>query len=320
MKTPAFWYKPPGLKAKMLSPLVPVWRAGGEFRRKFSKAPYRANIPVICVGNIVTGGSGKTPTALAFAQLLKESGQSPVFVTRGYGGREKGPLRVDLSRHTARNVGDEALLLAQVAPVWVGRNRAAAIRAAEQDGTHIIMDDGLQNPTVRPDASFLVINGATGFGNGLMVPAGPLRETLDEALRRVSAIVLIGERDQKNVTQWIHEPVFRARLRLNLAADFPRGDKFFAFAGIGHPKKFYEICRRAGLTLAGTKDFGDHHIFTAGERAALVRKAEAAGARLLTTEKDWVRLPPDFRAQVLTVPVKLVFDYPAALMRVLDNR
>jgi tetraacyldisaccharide 4'-kinase len=318
MKAPSFWYKPRGWQSYALAPLGQVYRMGGAVRRAIS-FPYRAQIPVICVGNLVAGGSGKTPTAMALARLLQEQGHKPVFVTRGYGGRERGPLRVDPERHTVQDVGDEALLLARVAPVWVGRNRAAAVRAAEKSGTHIILDDGLQNPTVRPSISFLVINGAIGFGNGCMIPAGPLREPLRKALPRISAAVVIGEKDEQKATARIYQPVFRARTRPVFTEDFPRDGKFFAFAGIGHPDRFYELCRRAGLTLAGTKDFADHHVFTPAERTALLKEAEAQGARLLTTEKDWVRLPPDFRAKVLTVPLSLTFDYPSAVLRMFER-
>lgn len=318
MKAPVFWYQKPGLKATAFSTLVPFWRLGGALRRKWNK-PYKSKVPVICVGNIVVGGSGKTPTALAFARLLQEKNHTPVFVSRGYGGRERGPLRVDLAKHTAQDVGDEALLLAKVAPTWVGRLRADAVRAAENHGTHIILDDGLQNPSIRPTVSFLIVNAATGFGNGKLIPAGPLRETIDRAQARISAAVLIGERNEKKVTLSIHAPLFRARMRLDFSSDFPRTEKFFAFAGIGHPKKFYEMCRRAGLTIVGTQDFADHHAFSASDRANILKKAQALDARLLTTEKDWVRLPPDFRTQVLALPVSLIFDYPAAVLRVLEN-
>ncbi|MDP9128371.1 MAG: tetraacyldisaccharide 4'-kinase [Pseudomonadota bacterium] len=318
MTPPEFWYAKRGWKSFTLAPLGLLWNAGGLLRRRFGRKPYRAKVPVICVGNIVIGGAGKTPTAIAMAKLLLKEGHKPVFVTRGYGGTELGPLRVDPARHTVTEVGDEALLLAQVAPVWIGRYRAGAVREAEKEGSHVILDDGMQNASVRPDVTLLVVNGATGLGNECLIPAGPLRETLENALPRVSAAVLIGERDEKNITSRIHQPVFRARLRVDFPDNFPRNEKFVAFAGIGHPEKFYALCRRAGLTLLSTKDFADHHVFTATELQALQKEANAKEARLLSTEKDWVRLPPDFRARVLTLPVRLTFDYPAAVLRTLD--
>jgi tetraacyldisaccharide 4'-kinase len=316
MKAPVFWYKPMGEIARVLAPLGQVYRAAGILRRRFA-SPYQAKVPVICVGNIVAGGSGKTPTALALAQLLREKGHKPVFVTRGYGGKLHGPLRVDIQKHTAREVGDEALLLARVAPVWIGRNRAAAVREAEKFGTYVILDDGLQNPSVKQDISFLVVDGATGFGNGKLIPAGPLRETLMDALARITAVVLIGERDEQNIALQVGKPVLRARLVPNFPEEFPRQEKFLAFAGIGHPEKFFRLCHQSGLTLTNTKAFADHHVFTASEQSSLQKQAYREGARLLTTEKDWMRLPPEFRFEVLFLPINLAFDEPDTALKLL---
>lgn len=309
MKAPSFWYQPRGRLSRALTPLGAIWKAGAALRRTMA-SPYKAKVPVICVGNIVAGGSGKTPTALALGRMLRDGGHKPVFVTRGYGGQEPGPLRVDTLVHTAFDVGDEALLLAQVAPTWIGCDRAAAIREAEQYGTHIILDDGLQNPSVRPDVSLLVIDAAVGLGNECLIPAGPLRETLDEALKRIQAVILIGEDDTTGMAARIHHPVLCARLEAALPENFPRHEKFLAFAGIGRPEKFYELCRHTGLNLMHTRDFPDHHLFSDAELAALQKQAAGLGARLLTTEKDAVRLPPVVRDQVLTLPVRLVFKEP----------
>ncbi len=334
MKAPSFWYQHAGLIATLLSPLSLIYRAGGAVRRAVT-SPYRAKIPVICIGNIVAGGAGKTPTALALAQMLQQNGAKPVFVTRGYGGSESGPLQVDPARQTAHEVGDEALLLARAAPTWVGRDRAAAIHAAETHGTHIIMDDGLQNPSVQPDISFLVIDGETGLGNGCLIPAGPLRETLDEALKRVAAIIVITpypsnvmpakagipfglkENGTPAYARVTKVQIVHAHLQPDLPKNFPKAQKFFAFAGIGRPEKFYRTCREAGLTLTGTHDFPDHHFFNAQDLNDLQLRAATQGAQLLTTEKDWVRLPDNMRSVITSFPVKLVFDDPEAMQRLL---
>jgi len=316
MKAPAFWYKPPGLIAALLFPLSLFWQAGTGIRRWLA-TPYRARKPVICVGNLVAGGAGKTPSALAISHVLQQAGKSPVFVTRGYGGEMQGPIEVDPGRHNARDVGDEALLLACAAPTFIGRDRAAAIREAEKHGSHLVLDDGLQNPHILPDLGFLVIDGEVGLGNGYVIPAGPFRETLSMAMTRVTAVIIIGGRDDHRIKGRMQCPMIRAEWRPNLPEDFPRSDNFFAFAGIGRPQKFYATCRAAGLALAGTMDFPDHHIFSDADLAQVKREAEAHGARLLTTEKDYVRLPHDFRKAVTVFSAKLEFDDMTAIKRLL---
>jgi tetraacyldisaccharide 4'-kinase len=246
MKAPDFWFEPPGTIANLLTPFGMLWKAGSAARRALA-SPYHAHKPVICVGNIVAGGAGKTPAAMAIAQLLRDNGKTPVFVTRGYGGKEAGPLRVDPLKHGVDDVGDEALLLARMAPTWIGRDRAAAIREAEPNGSHIILDDGLQNPNIQPDISFLVIGGETGLGNGCLIPAGPLRETLEDALKRVTAVILVGAHDAQNITARVSCPVLRAELKPVLPPDFPRRDKFFAFAGIGRPQNSMPHAARPAL-------------------------------------------------------------------------
>lgn len=317
MKTPAFWYKKPGVESLLLLPLTIFWRAGGVIRRAMA-SPYRASVPVICIGNVVAGGAGKTPAAMAIAHLLMKAGHKPVFVTRGYGGQQQGPLRINPDRHSARDVGDEALLLACMAPVWLGRDRVAAIKEAEKHGTHIILDDGLQNPSVLPNTALLVIDSATAFGNGHLIPAGPLRESVAEVMKRITAIILVGENVEQKIAGLARCPIARATWQPNLPADFPRGEKFIAFAGIAKPEKFYETCRAAGLTLVETEDFPDHHFFSAGELAKLRKRAAKAKARLLTTEKDWVRLQAGDQAQVTAFPVKLVFEDATAIKRLLN--
>jgi tetraacyldisaccharide 4'-kinase len=321
MKTPAFWYRPRGIVAHLLRPLGLLYKAGGAMRG-MRATPYRARVPLICVGNITAGGSGKTPAALAIAHILQHDGHRPVFVTRGYGGKESGPLLVDRARHTANDVGDEALLLSYAAQVWVGRDRAKAIREAEKDATHIILDDGLQNPHLQPDLSFLVIDDEIGLGNGCIIPAGPLREPLTEALKRVAAVILVGGRFQNDAmladAGVVKEKIVHARLQPDIPLGFPRDRSFFAFAGIGQPQKFYQTCRVLGLRLVGTRDFADHHLFTAAELSKLKQNADRLGAQLLTTEKDWMRLPAEFRAHTLSLPVRLIFEEPDRVKRLLN--
>jgi len=319
MKTPAFWYKssPTGL-ARLLWPLAQIYRIASHCRR-WGANPYHAKIPVICVGNIVAGGAGKTPVALNLAKMLLTNGNNPVFVTRGYGGKEVGPLKVDLTRHTARDVGDEALLLARFASVWVGRDRAAAIRAAEPHGSHIILDDGLQNPHISPNLTFLVIDGETGLGNGQIIPSGPLRENFRDLIQRITAVIMIGKSDAHHLTSRIRCPILHAHWQPDLPTNFPSHQKFYAFAGIARPAKFYETCQQSGIQLAGHEDFADHHFFTPNELLRLQKTAQHQGARLLTTEKDWVRLSPEWQKKITAFPVTLVFNEVDALVRLLKH-
>ncbi len=316
MKTPKFWYRKTGPQALMLAPFGQLYRTAGLLRHAFIK-PYKAKVPVICVGNIVAGGAGKTPTAMALARLIIQQRGTPVFVSRGYGGTEKGPLQVDLNKHTSRDVGDEAVLLAQIAPCFIGRNRAAAIQMAEaRRPTHIILDDGLQNPKVAPDVNFLVVDGAVGFGNRLLIPAGPLRETLHDAFSRIAAIVMIGE-DVQHVATCLGKPVLQARLKPLLAGNLQKGTPVLAFAGIGRPAKFYASCLEAGLKVVETADFEDHHIFTEEELAALATAARRKEAQLVTTTKDWVRLPDPFRRDVGILDVHLIFEDEEEVLRII---
>jgi tetraacyldisaccharide 4'-kinase len=317
MKAPKFWYKPPGVEALLLWPASLLWRLGAFVRRLLAPSPYRAKIPLICVGNAVVGGAGKTPTALAIAHILQQAGKKPVFAARGYGGNIRGPVSVDLDRHSALDVGDEALLLAGSAPTFIGHDRVAAVQEAEKHGTHVVLDDGLQNPHLRAELAFVVIDGETGLGNGFMMPAGPMRESFHDAMSRASAAIIIGERDMHNVGARIHKPTLRAHWQANLPDDFPRGEEFFAFSGIGRPEKFYKTCRAAGLTLVATEDFPDHYYFSDTDLARLTGKAMSLKARLLTTEKDWVRLPHNLRAKITAFPVKLTFEDEAMLKRML---
>ena len=208
---------------------------------------------MICVGNLTVGGAGKTPVALALAALLRRAGHQPIFVSRGYGGSAKGPLRVDAGVDRAAKVGDEALLLVQSAPTVVGRDRAAAIRLAEQEGSCIILDDGLQNPHIAPNCKLLVVDAAAGFGNGYVLPAGPLRESLQQALPRIDAVIMVGEGAAPADFQG--KPVFRARLMPQLPRDFLPQRNYFAFAGIGRPEKFYTTAREAGDEAGGDAGF-----------------------------------------------------------------
>ncbi len=313
MKAPAFWNQGGGL-ALMLAPLSRLYTLGGRFRRARASA-WKAPVPVICVGNLTVGGTGKTPTAIAIARRLLAQGRRPVLVSRGYRGRLAGPVRVDAARHTAGEVGDEPLLLAEAAPTVVAKDRLAGVRAAIEFGAEaIILDDGFQDPRLDHDLALVVVDGGAGFGNGRVLPAGPLREPVADGLARADAVVLIG--DGRIETD---RPVFRARLMPTEASLRFQGHKVFAFAGIGRPQKLFDTLAEIGADVAATRAFPDHHPYDEDDVARLIEDAARLGAEPVTTRKDWVRLPASARPLVSVLDVDLVFADEDALARRLER-
>jgi tetraacyldisaccharide 4'-kinase len=317
---PLFWGKPPGLVADLLLPIGAACDAAGRLRRAMSRS-YRPPVPVICVGNLVAGGAGKTPVVLALADWLVERGVLAHVVTRGYGGCLNGPVRVDPTRHDAFAVGDEALLHAARAPCWVARDRAAGVRAAVAAGAGaILLDDGFQNAAVARALGLIVVDAGYGFGNGRVMPAGPLRENLRRGIARADAAVLLAaEGDASGEAPLQLDcgiPVLSATLA-PVGGERLAGSRFFAFAGIGRPEKFFATLRALGVVLGGARAFPDHHPFSAAELEKLHSDAERLGARLVTTAKDIVRVPSALRAGVEVLKVELRWSDPGALTRLL---
>jgi tetraacyldisaccharide 4'-kinase len=270
-------------------------------------------VPVLCVGNLVAGGAGKTPVVLSLAARLGARGRAVHILSRGYGGSLAGPVRVDPARHSAAEVGDEPLLLAQAAPTWVARDRARGGRAAAEAGAALLLlDDGLQNPGIAKDLSLLVVDGGYGFGNGRVLPAGPLRESLAAGLARADAVVLMGD-DRAGVGALLGaKPVLRARLVAERAGQFA-GRPVVAFAGIGRNAKFFDTLAGTGARLVARHGFPDHHRYRAAELDRLGAEAEAAGALLVTTAKDAARLAPAWRARVAVLHVAVAWQDEAML-------
>ncbi|MGE5517232.1 MAG: tetraacyldisaccharide 4'-kinase [Bacteroidota bacterium] len=318
MRAPEFWHTPT-LTSRLLAPLGSVY-AWVVARRLAEAEPYRPTIPVICVGNIVTGGAGKTPVCMALVERLRARGCQPHLLTRGYGGTEVGPRAVDPVRHDAARVGDEALLLAQCAPTWVARWRPdGAVAAAQMGADILVMDDGFQNPSIAKDLSLVVVDGAYGFGNGLPMPAGPCRETVAGGLARADAVVVVGE-DTAGIAQRCGPlPVLTARLVPGPEAEALRGRKVVAFAGIGRPAKFFDTLEHCGAELVAAHSFPDHHAFSRAELAELIAEAESVGAVPVTTAKDAVRVPSDLRPALSVLTVRLEWDKPEALDVLLDR-
>ncbi len=313
LEAPEFWAKP-GLLSGLLLPLAWGHSALGAARRRFSHS-WRASVPVLCVGNLVVGGAGKTPVSLSLARIMTEAGISPHILSRGYGGSLGGPLRVDPARHSAAEVGDEPLLLAQAAPTWIGRDRVASARAAIAAGARILLlDDGFQNPALHQDVALVVVDGAYGLGNGRVIPAGPLREPVECGLARAQAVVLMGAPQASLALA--DKTVLRARLAPRGSDDF-KNKKVVAFAGIGQPRKFFETLREIGAELAATHAFADHHPYRDTELARLAAEASEQDAALVTTEKDAVRVEPAWRQRLCVLKVEVEWEDTAALMRVL---
>lgn len=333
MREPTWWYETaPGIVPRLLVPAAAVW--GGMVRRRFAQAtPYRAPVTVICIGNFTAGGTGKTPLALAVADLVGALGLSSAFLSRGYGGRVSGPHWVDPERDRAGEVGDEPLLLAAARPTLISRDRAAGARAIAAEASAasstrptadvIIMDDGLQNPGLAKDLTIAIVDGARGVGNGRVMPAGPLRAPLDFQLSLVDAIVVNrgtssgvqGQSDfAANLRHEFEGPVLEAQIVPANASAWLSSGPIVAFAGIGVPERFFATLAAIGARTVATRTFPDHHTFTPADAAGLLELARTHGATLVTTEKDRARLAggagplAELHAQARALPIRLTFD------------
>lgn len=326
MREPSFWWDKASLPAWLLQPIALIY--GSVAASRMRKPGAKAGIPVICVGNFTLGGTGKTPTAIAIARMLTDNGKAPFFLSRGYGGRLTGPVRVDAAVHKAADVGDEPLLLARHAPTIVSHDRVAGAAFARESGADIIvMDDGLQNPSLHKDLTIAVIDARRGLGNGFVFPAGPLRAPLQTQLEQTRCILLIGDGRQtppaiNGLTHAERRPLLRARLEPDGNAIKALGKrKVLAFAGIGDPEKFFMTLAGAGLEAVAEESFADHHPYTSADAERLLALADSKNLIPVTTEKDLVRLSgrenaiAKLAAKARAIPVSLVFEDAAAVKK-----
>jgi tetraacyldisaccharide 4'-kinase len=318
MRAPEFWSGHDNmarLAIAVLSPIGHLYGATVAYKAAHAK-PYRSSAKVICVGNLTAGGTGKTPLAIAIARIMIERGRRTFILTRGYGGRMRGPTLIDPQGDLASETGDEALVLAAAAPTILARDRAAGAKLAEAEGADIIvMDDGHQNFSLHKDLSLVVVDSDEGFGNGRMLPAGPLREPVPQGLERADAVVLVQhEMPLPDFAKPVLHALFVPVDVLGLA-----GKRAIAFAGIGRPEKFFRTLSAIGAVPVETCGFPDHHVYSASELAFLRAKARGADAMLVTTEKDYVRIAPGHREDIHYLPVRAAFTDPAALNSLLDR-
>lgn len=329
MREPGFWYRPLSWKSHLLGPLGALY--GAFAARRLRRKGIDAGIPVLCVGNYHGGGAGKTPTVLALVDLLRDLNELPIVLSRGYGGKLHGPVKVDPERHMASQVGDEPLMLARTVPVVVSRDRGAGVALAKSQGaTVVLMDDGFQNPAIAKDASLIVIDSERGLGNGRVMPAGPLRAPLALQLDRTDALIVVGGgAAAETVADAIAargKPVLRAHFKPDgVTVAQLAGKRVLAFAGIGDPARFFKTLRAAGIDVAKGRTFADHYSFSKREIEALRAEASRDALTLVTTEKDLARLRdgeglPDWARDIVPFAVTLEFDDAAQLRKFVAGR
>ena len=329
MHEPAFWYRPSSLTSRLLMPLGAVY--GAVAARRLTREGIDAGIPVLCVGNYHVGGAGKTPAVLALVNLLRDAGEAPIVLSRGYGGKLRGPIKVDPDRHEATDVGDEPLMMAQAVAVVVARDRVDGVALARSQGASVIvMDDGFQNPAIAKDASLIVIDGDRGLGNACVFPAGPLRAPLPPQLVRTDALIIVGDGSAADTVAAAIATqgglVLRAHLTPSAASVAAlRGRRVLAFAGIGDPPRFFRTLRASGVEVVVEKTYADHHPFSQNEIEALCTAANRDGLTLVTTEKDLARLRRGGKLMpaardIVPFAVTLRFDDEPKLLRFVTDR
>ncbi len=320
LKAPKFWYlKRDSLLSNTLYPFSLLFRLGTKIKNLIS-IERKTKLPIICIGNIVIGGAGKTPVALKIGSMLKKAGYNPHFVSKGYGGIEKNNTLVK-DWHSPKSVGDEPLLLSEIAPTWIGLDRNKSFQLASENGADcIVMDDGFQNPTLQKDFSIVVINGEQGFGNKRVIPSGPLRESIKRGLSRTNLVITIG-----NISDSVkdkipkHIPLIAANFKIKEDNMMLQGQRITAFAGIAYPEKFFNSLKLLKANIVDKISYSDHHIYNENDLLYLAEIANKNKSILVTTKKDMVRIPKNFRSLVKTIDGFIQLDDEKLLLEILTN-
>ncbi len=309
--SPKFWNDENSKLLKFLDPISKIYSFISNVRLN-NVTPEKAQVPVICIGNVVLGGAGKTPTVEFVCDILKERFSAPHILTAGYGGYLRNVVRVDTHLHSYLQVGDEALLSAKVAPTWIGKNRVNSGRAAVFAGADVlVMDDGFQNNSLEKDLKILVVDSKQGFGNGHLFPAGPLREPVKSGVNKSDMILIIGDKNQE-LEDRIRQisaniPIFNAKMKVVNPVEI-ENNRVVGFCGLGYPQKFKKTLIDCGYEVIDFIPFSDHHPYTITEIQKLISGAKGVGATLITTMKDYVKIPEVFKKEMSVINIKLTTD------------
>ena len=320
LRAPNFWYKKnDSIYSLLLYPASLIFRFTTKIYLLLNKS-VASNIPVICIGNLVVGGAGKTPVALKIGNILKLSGYSPHFLTRGYAGNIKESILVN-NNHTPMDVGDESIILSAVAPTWIGPNRVKSASIAEKNNAGcLIMDDGFQNPTIKKNFSIIVIDGKQGFGNRRVLPSGPLRESINRGLKRANAVIIVGE-DKLNIKNFIKSsiPCFSAKFDVSKNEEIFKGKNVTAFAGIAYPRKFFDTLEDQGAKILEKVTFPDHYIYKENDLLKLIETANNNKSILVTTKKDLIRIPENYQSIIHKLEGEIILKDEELLKKTLTN-
>ncbi len=317
LKSPDFWHTDSWI-SRVLRPVSWLYGRLVDWRESH-RQPQKVSVPVICVGNLVMGGAGKTPTVIAIVEILIQMGHKPHILSRGYGGYFRDVTRVNPNKHSYLQVGDEPLLLSRYAPTWTGVSRFASAQAAVKEGaTVLVMDDGLQSSRLVKDFSLIVVDVLQGLGNQCVFPAGPLREPLQKGLKRGQALVWVGEEEKFKKPKVLIGFKEQYKAQLLCVSSVPP-QPVLAFAGIGYPSKFLHTLKKKNFTVVDFIEFADHHPYTITEIQKLKRLAEKNNCPLITTEKDQIRIPASYRDDILTLPISLRFENIDGIKKKLED-